>query len=246
MTSLGVDWLGQSGFLLHWPTGLTVCIDPYLSPSKAAGRTRERLMPIPIPASQLQADLVITTHDHGDHFDEVTIRPLAESPEPIFVGPSSCRDHWLAMELPGERFLRLDQGESLDIAGAHLSGIYAKHKSGAAEDAIGVMIEAGGFRVYHVGDSEYTDTLVEHVRQLRPDLLMAPINGRGGNMDAKQAAQLTQEVRPRVVVPIHYGMIPTNTADPQVFVDACRMAGVESRVMLMTVGVRLELEPVAP
>ncbi len=246
MTSLGVDWLGQSGFLLHWPTGLVVCIDPYLSHSKMAGGTRERLTPIPVPVSQLRADLVITTHDHGDHFDEVTIRPIAESPEPTFIGPSSCREHWLAMGLPGERFLRLDQGESLDIAGARVTGIYVKHTSGSAEDAIGVMIEAAGFRVYHVGDSELTDALLEQVRQLRPDLLMVPINGQGGNMDARQAAQLTQEAQPRVVVPIHYGMIPMNTADPRDFVDACHEIGAESRVMLMKVGVRFELESANP
>jgi hypothetical protein len=117
MVSLGVEWLGQSGFLVHFPHGATVCIDPYLSHAMAGGKTRERLLPIPVPAWQLRADLVVTTHDHIDHFDEITLRPIAETPGTVFAGPSSCRDHWLAMGLPAERFLRLDQGDALEVAG---------------------------------------------------------------------------------------------------------------------------------
>jgi len=73
-------------------------------------------------------------------------------------------------------------------------------------------------------------------------VLLVPINGRGGNMDAAQAAQLTNEVRPRLAIPMHYGVIPTNTADPQDFVDACRASGGAARVMLLHVGVRFTLE----
>ena len=243
MASLGVEWLGQSGFLVQFPHGASVCIDPYLSHAMAGGKTRERLLPIPVPAWQLRADLVITTHDHIDHFDEITLRPIAETPGTVFAGPSSCRDHWLAMGLPAERFLRLDQGDTLEVAGVRLAARYAKHHSGALEDAMGVVLEAGGFRVYHVGDSEYAPALTEGAQGLRPDLLLVPINGRGGNMDSAQAAQLAKIVQPRVAIPMHYGMFAANTADPQAFVDACRASGVEARIAIMKVGVRFALEP---
>ena len=124
-----------------------------------------------------------------------------------------------------------------------LSAQYAQHRSGALEDAIGVVLEAGSFRVYHVGDSEYVPALVDGARGLRPDLLLVPINGRSGNMDYTQAAQLTGMVQPRVVIPMHYGMFATNTADPQDFVDACRASGVEAHIAIMKVGVRFVLDP---
>ena len=243
MTSLGVEWLGQSGFLLHFSHGATVCIDPYLSHAMAGGKTRERLLPIPLAPWQLGADVVITTHDHIDHFDEITLRPLAEIPDMIFAGPSSCRNHWLAMGLPAERFLRLDRGDALEVAGVRLAARHAQHRSGALEDAIGVVLEAGGFRVYHVGDSEYVPALVAGAGELRPDLLLVPINGRGGNMDYTQAAQLTDVVQPRAVIPMHYGMFASNAAYPQDFVDACRASGVEARIAIMKVGVRFDLDP---
>jgi L-ascorbate 6-phosphate lactonase len=239
--TLGIEWLGQSGYLFTFPTGITVCLDPYLSHAKRGGQTRERLTPIVLPASQLAADLVIITHDHIDHFDEITLRPIAERPATIFAGPSSCRAHWLAMGLPGERFVRLDQGESREIAGVRLTALYAEHASGDTRDAIGVTMEAGGFRIYQTGDSEYTERLEELALGLQPDLLTVPINGRGGNMTAAQAAQLTALVAPRVVIPMHYGMFRDNTADPQDFLDACQAQGVTARIVLLKAGRRFDL-----
>lgn len=242
MSKLGVDWLGQSGFLYHFPSGRVLCIDPYLSHSARRGRTKERLMPIAVPASELIADVVVTTHEHSDHFDEVSLRPLSERPNVVFAGPTSCRERWLAMDLPGERFLRLDQGESCDIAGVRLIATYAEHGSGDRDDAIGVIIEYDGFRLYQVGDSEYSDRLANSVRDLQPDLLTVPINGRLGNMNAYEAAMLTEAVKPRVVIPMHYGMFRDNTADPQEFVDAYRLRREAAQVVLMQAGRRLDIE----
>lgn len=241
--SLGVDWLGQASFLYTFPSGVVVSVDPYLSYAASGGRTRERLLPILVPASQLHPDVVITTHDHTDHFDEHTLRPIAEHSTTLFVGPTSCREHWLAMDLPPERFLKLDQGEVLEVAGVRLRATYADHTSGQRHDAIGVVIELDGFQVYQVGDSEYNETLASAVQGLRPDVMTVPINGRLGNMDHRQAAQLTRVVAPRVVIPMHYYMFRNNNADPQDFVDACRELGVTARVLVMQAGRRVMLEP---
>lgn len=234
--ALTITWLGQSGYLYRFPNGFTVCIDPYLSHAKSGGQTRPRLTPIVIPATAIEAELVIITHDHIDHFDEITLRPIAERPTTVFAGPSSCREHWLAMELPGERFLRLDQGDTLEVAGIRLTAFYAEHSSGSARDAIGVLIEADGFRIYQTGDSEYTDQLVDQARDLRPDLLTVPINGRGGNMTAAQAAALTKIVAPHFVIPMHYGMFANNTADPEDFIAACRETGIAARIVIAVAG----------
>ena len=37
--TLGIEWLGQPGYLYHFPGGITVCIDPYLSLAKRGGQT---------------------------------------------------------------------------------------------------------------------------------------------------------------------------------------------------------------
>lgn len=242
MPGLTVEWLGQAGFVYRFPSGAAVCVDPYLSCAYTGGRTIERLAPVPVQAQDLDADVVVTTHDHVDHFDEATLRPMAERPATVFMGPSSCREHWLRMGLRGERFLRLDRGESVCAGSVRLTATYAEHKSGEARDAIGVTLEADGFRVYQVGDSEYVEPLVGAVSGLAPDLMAVPINGRLGNMDHHEAALLTRSVGPRVVVPMHYGVFKDNTADPQDFLDACREVGVGNEgVVIATVGSRFDL-----
>jgi L-ascorbate metabolism protein UlaG (beta-lactamase superfamily) len=241
-STLGVTWLGQSTFIYQFPTGLVVCVDPYLSYATSNGGTRERLTPILMPASTLRADVVVTTHDHTDHFDEHSLRPIAERAETVFVGPSSCCEHWRAMKMPSERFVRIDRGESQELAGARFTALYAEHDSGQKRDAIGVLINAGGFSVYQVGDSEYVPQVADQAKGLKPDLLAVPINGRKGNMNHREAALLTRLIEPRAAVPMHYAMFRNNTADPQDFVDACREVGVGSRVVVMQPGARFELE----
>jgi L-ascorbate 6-phosphate lactonase len=247
MPGLVVEWLGQAGFVYRFPSGASVCVDPYLSHALGGGETAERLAPIPVPAWELGVDVVVTTHDHADHFDEVTLRPIAESsPRTVFAGPSSCREHWLRMGLPAERFLRLDRGESVTMGSLRLAAVYAEHDSGGRRDAVGVVAEADGWRVYQVGDSEYVEPLVAEVAGLAPDLMVVPINGRLGNMGHREAARLAKVVGPRVVVPMHYGMFRDNTADPQDFLDACREGRVGSRVVVPVLGAPFALEaPVA-
>ena len=242
-TSLGVEWLGQAVFIYRFPSGLVICVDPYLSYAASGGKSRERLLPVLVAPSHLAADLVITTHDHTDHFDEMSLRPLAERTDTLFLGPTSCREHWLAMEMPPARFLALDQGQTLEAAGARLTALPAEHSSGAKRDAIGILIEAEGYRLYQVGDSEYTPAVLEAATDLRPDLMAVPINGRLGNMDHQQAALLAQATQPRVVVPMHYGMFRNNNADPQDFVSAARAIGLPSRIAIMKPGRRFDLEP---
>ena len=236
MSNLEIEWLGQAGFIYRFPSGMSVCVDPYLSYATSTGKTRERLLPIPVPASQVNADIVVTTHDHTDHFDEHTLRPMAERPQTLFVGPSSCRAHWIEMEMPAWRFLRLDRGESLEVAGVRLTALYAEHDSGSKRDAIGVVLECGGSRVYQTGDSEYTQPVLDAVRDLRPDLMAVPINGRAGNMDHRQAALLAQAVQPAAVMPMHYGVFRHNNADPQDFVNACRELGIKARIIVAKAG----------
>ena len=247
LTELAVTWLGQSTFIYQFPFGPVVCVDPYLSYAASGGRTRARLTPILVPASQLRADVVVTTHDHTDHFDEHSLRPIAERAETLFVGPSSCREHWLAMKMPPERFSCLDRGESRGVAGVRLAAVYAEHNSGDRHDAIGIVITAGEFSVYQVGDSEFVPRLVDQVKGLRPDLLAVPINGRAGNMDHHQAALLTQLVEPRFAIPMHYAMFHNNTADPQNFVDSCKEVGIGARIIVLEPGQRFEVaRPTAP
>src|SRR6478672_13890992 len=81
---LHVWWLGQSGFLLKC-AGEFLLLDPYLSDSltKKYARTDKphvRMTDLVVaPAKLDMAGVVTSSHQHTDHFDEDTLRPLAKA-----------------------------------------------------------------------------------------------------------------------------------------------------------------------
>jgi L-ascorbate metabolism protein UlaG (beta-lactamase superfamily) len=104
---------------------------------------------------------------------------------------------------------------------------------------LGYVIECGGFRLYHSGDSLAYDGLTEELGDEPFDVLFLPINGRDpargvpGNMTAAEAVDLACRVRPRYVVPHHYDMFTFNTVPVATFeAEARRLPpGVEPRTL---------------
>jgi Predicted Zn-dependent hydrolases of the beta-lactamase fold len=61
-------------------------------------------------------------------------------------------------------------------------------------------VEAGGVRLYHMGDTD----LVREVAEVRDvDVLLAPVGG-GSVMTPEEAADAVMLLRPKIAVPIHY------------------------------------------
>ena len=80
-SSLHVWWLGQSGFLLQWH-GKHLLFDPYLSDSLTAkyantDKPHVRMTERVISPHRLNfIDVVTSSHNHTDHLDAETLRPL--------------------------------------------------------------------------------------------------------------------------------------------------------------------------
>src|SRR6266496_6318815 len=81
LDQLHLWWLGQSGFLIQWQ-GRHLLIDPYLSDSltkKYAGTNKPhvRMTERVIAPERLDfMDVVTSSHNHTDHLDGETLRPL--------------------------------------------------------------------------------------------------------------------------------------------------------------------------
>ena len=80
-TDFQVWWLGQSGFLIHWQGGYLL-LDPYLSDSlthKYANTDKPhiRMTELVLNPSKLDfIDVVTSSHNHTDHLDGETLKPL--------------------------------------------------------------------------------------------------------------------------------------------------------------------------
>jgi L-ascorbate metabolism protein UlaG (beta-lactamase superfamily) len=224
-------WLGQLSFILKLGDRL-LYLDPFLT--AVPGRTTPPLLKA---AEVTDAAIIAGTHDHIDHIDRAVWPALAKaSPQAKFIVPDLllkglARD----LKMPEDRFVGLDDGTSADVGGIKITGVAAAHefldrdaKTGRYPH-LGYVIEGGGCRVYHAGDTCKYDGMEARLKKWPGfDVVFLPINGRDaarfkanciGNMTFQEAVDLAGVINPRLAVPSHWDMFKMNSEDPQKFVD---------------------------
>jgi L-ascorbate metabolism protein UlaG (beta-lactamase superfamily) len=73
------------------------------------------------------------------------------------------------------------------------------------------------------------------------DLVFACINGND-NLRHDEAVDLAIALQPKMIVPMHYGMDPGNTVDPQIFVDEISKRIPEQPYVIPDVGDRILID----
>lgn len=221
--------LGQVGFRFEFAETV-VYIDPYLSNSVAEQESAEhaRLFPIHHSADSItDADWVCITHEHLDHCDPVTLKPLQQaSPDCCFVGPAKVvkilrelgvaenrivlanEQHWLSLS-PSLKIIA--------VASAHPE---IRRDSDGYAECIGFVFDHAGRRVYHSGDTSVTQELLDNLGQLEPiEIAFLPVNERNffrekagiiGNMSVREAFELANQQGFKIVVPTHWDMFAAN------------------------------------
>ena len=97
----------------------------------------------------------------------------------------------------------------------HSSSIGAPGLEFSAAMAVGMVIDSGKV-VYHAGDTCVFSDMRLVGEMYRPDVALLPIGGFF-TMDPKQAAMAVSLIRPKVVIPMHYGTWPPIEQDPKEF-----------------------------
>jgi L-ascorbate 6-phosphate lactonase len=227
----GIWRLGQATVALRGARA-NVLVDPFLSPHP------DRLVPPPFPPHEVGGlHAVLCTHEHWDHFDAEALPELAQaSPEAVFVVPEPIVEAVVALGIDAGRVVGAQPEHSIELEGLTIHPVPACHGV-EADDAytfgrelsdglvryLGYVVELGGVRVYHAGDTIPFDGLEEQLRELAIDVALLPINGRDaeregqgivGNMDAREAAYVADAAGADAVIPIHYDMFETNRGDP--------------------------------
>ncbi len=208
MKDLKIKWIGQSGYILT-DGETTVCIDPYLSDVVNRIANRPRMVKPAVAPQELDADVVICTHNHLDHVDIDAI-PLMNKENILFLAPLDAKNQLI--ECGVTRYKQFDEGDSYKIGEFEITAVYANH----TVPAVGVIVKHNGITMYFSGDTYYDEKL-EALKAYNIDIMFICINGKLGNMNVYEAARLTEIINPRVAVPNHYGMFESNTENPQNF-----------------------------
>jgi L-ascorbate metabolism protein UlaG (beta-lactamase superfamily) len=203
-----ITFLGHSAFKLSGD-GVNVFIDPWLS---------NPLLQTPVEKVG-PADLILVTHGHGDHVGETV--PLAQK-----TGAPVVAIHELSVILAEQgapQTIGMNKGGTVNVAGCRVTLTQAVHSS--TVDVGGQMAPAGeaggfvvqfpqGFTVYHAGDTAVFKDM-ELIRELyRPELALLPI-GSHYVMNPAEAALACRLLKPKWVIPMHYGTFPVLTGTPE-------------------------------
>jgi len=230
--SLAIYWLAQAGFVFKNHAGKIVYIDPYLSDVVERLFGFKRMMACPLAAAEVLADLVVCTHEHQDHLDTDALPLVAKNPRTHFAGPSECVKAFRKMGVPEDRSHLLETGKQISLEGINVHAVYADHGD-FAPDALGVVLDFDGIKVYHTGDTAYQPEYFRAVAALRPEVLIPCVNGRFGNLNSEEAALLTRDIAPKLSIASHFWMFVAHNGDPASFLEYCaKLApGVEAVVM---------------
>jgi L-ascorbate metabolism protein UlaG (beta-lactamase superfamily) len=195
-----LTWLGHATVLIELG-GAVVITDPVLRARVAHLRRRG-----PVPRAPPRVDAVLVSHLHRDHLDLRSVA-LVDDAAPIVVPRGGAR----ALRRTRRDVREVSAGQELDLAGVRIRAVPAVHDGRRSPlsrpvEALGYVVESGR-RVYFAGDTARFDEMVE-LTDL--DAALVPIAGWGprlgpGHMDAEDAAAAVALMRPRLVVPIHWG-----------------------------------------
>jgi L-ascorbate metabolism protein UlaG (beta-lactamase superfamily) len=235
--AVGLSWLGQAGFILRSGT-TTALMDPFLS----TGHDRDYPSGL-LPGDATGIDLVLCTHEHVDHFDAESAPAIAAaSPQAVFVVPTPIVDMVTEAGIAPDRVVGAQPGDALELAGLRIRAVPALHgvtmqdAYGFGEDLsgglirfLGFVVDAGGVRLYHAGDTIHYAGMEDPLRDLEIDVAMLPINGRDaareargivGNLSEREAAWLAAAIGAEVVLPMHYDLFARNRGYPEWLVES--------------------------
>lgn len=203
-----ITFLGQNGFLIESKKS-TFVIDPYLSDSvEKTEPQNKRKQKIDESFFRVTPDAVAITHSHADHYDEETLDKLLKNcvGTVLFVPPSVFAR--AKKRYPQCNCVYFRSGTGFGVKDAVFTAVKAEHSD---PEAIGVIISCEGKNLYFTGDTLYSEKVFESLPDVAFDATFLPINGRGNNMTAEDAARFVKRVNTRFVVPAHFGMFDDMT-----------------------------------
>ncbi len=161
------------------------------------------------------ADFILITHDHYDHFSPEDIKKVAGR-RTVLVVPEKMKKK--AGEAAGlvSRTLTVNPGEKIKVDGLAFETVpsYNNMKPFHPKSAgwVGYILIADGKRIYVAGDTDVT----KDNKQIKCDIALVPIGGTY-TMDAKSAAELVNTICPETAIPTHYGSVVGKMADAEKF-----------------------------
>ena len=195
-----VTWFAQSAFRLEHG-GVRIYIDPFK-----------------IPDGEPTADILLLTHDHGDHLSAADIAKVRDANTAVVAGPA-------VSDKIDQPFTELRPGDATTIQNAKIRAVPAYTTSKFRESGeathpkesqhVGYLVEIDDLTFYFLSDTD----VIPEMNEIGPvDYAFVPVSGVFV-MTAEEAAEAVKIIQPSVAIPCHYGVVVGSAEDARRFAD---------------------------
>ena len=204
-----ITWLGHGTFQFQLSSGQVILLDPWTdgNPAYPKGHAIPRV------------DIMCITHGHFDHIHDAVPLATKFSPEVVAIYETCA---WL--EGKGVKNTRpMNKGGTQKIGDVSFTMTDAVHSCGILDDgriiyggeAAGYVVRfSDGRALYFAGDTNvFSDMQLIH-QLYQPELAMLPI-GDLFTMSPREAALAARLLKPRRIIPMHFGTFPPLTGRPE-------------------------------
>lgn len=161
--------------------------------------------PFRIQEEYHDADIILITHDHYDHYSEEDIDKIKKE-NTIIVVPEQLLEKVIKLGFEKDTIMIVKPNEKYEIEGLQIETIPAYNVNKPFHPKqngwVGYILVIEGIRYYIAGDTDIT----QENQNVKCDVAFVPVGGTY-TMDSKEAVKLANHILPKMAVPIHYGEI---------------------------------------
>lgn len=193
-----LTWLGHDGFRIE--DGQVIYIDPY--------EIKEGT----------KADVILISHEHDDHCSIVDLKKVV-TPNTVLVAHSQSKNELSKLHVKEIKIVK--PGDKLTLGSITVEAVPAYNTSKFREPGkvfhpkedgkLGFIVTVKGVRIYHAADTDH----ITEMKDMAPDIALLPVSGTYV-MTAKEAAEATASIKPKVAIPMHYASIVGSVKDGRI------------------------------